>query len=128
MVVLDIKLLRTEYDRVEKAMVNRNEALDDLRQLPELDVRRRELLQQTEQLKNRKNVVSQDVAKKKKAGEPAEDLIAEMKKVSDQIKELDEQLRQVEGTVHELVLSIPNIPHPSVPIGQTEEENVEIRR
>jgi seryl-tRNA synthetase len=126
--VLDIKLLRTEYDRVEQAMIHRNASLDDLQKLPDLDVRRRELLQDSERLKNRRNVVSQEVAVKKKSGESADDLISEMKKVSDRIKEMDEQLREIESEVNDLVLSIPNIPNESVPVGASEDENVEIRR
>jgi seryl-tRNA synthetase len=125
--VLDVKLLRNEYERVEQALIDRNYSLDELRQLPPLDVRRRELLQETEQLKNRRNVVSQEVAGKKKSGENADELIAEMRTVSDRIKELDEELRQVEGSINNLVLSIPNIAHESVPIGKSEEENVVLR-
>lgn len=126
--MLDIKWIRTEYDRVEKAMIERNASLDDLQKLPQLDVRRRELLQETEQLKSRRNTVSQEVAVKKKSGEGADDLISEMKKVSERIKELDELLRAIESEVNSLVLSIPNIPHASVPVGTSEEENIEIRR
>lgn len=126
--MLDIKWIRTEYDRVEKAMIERNASLDDLQKLPKLDVRRRELLQETEQLKSRRNTVSQEVAVKKKSGEGADGLISEMKKVSERIKELDEMLRAIESKVNSLVLSIPNIPHASVPVGTSEEENIEIRR
>lgn len=126
--MLDIKLVRTEFARVEKALRDRNHPLDELNQLPELDVRRRELLQETEQLKNRRNVVSQDVAKKKKAGENADALIAEMKDVSDRIKSLDEQLREIDEQLAQLLLYIPNLPHESVPFGESEDDNVEVRR
>ncbi len=126
--MLDIKRIRNEYDEVETAMIHRNNTLEELQKLPALDVKRRELLQETEQLKNLRNTVSQDVAKLKKSGEHADELIVEMKKVSDQIKDLDEALRLIEAEVNDLVLSIPNLPHSSVPIGLSEEENVEIRR
>lgn len=126
--MLDIKIIRAEYERVEKALLDRQHPLDELQQLPELDVQRRKLLQQTEQLKNRRNVVSQDIAVKKKAGEQADDLINEMKKVSDEIKALDEQLRHVDEQMKHFLLYIPNLPHDSVPLGASEDENVEVRR
>jgi len=92
-----------------------------------MDVRRRELLQESESLKNRKNVVSQEVARLKKAGENADAIIAEMKQVSDRIKELDDEIRDIEEKLEELLLRIPNIPHETVPVGASEDDNVVIR-
>ncbi|MFK4475538.1 seryl-tRNA synthetase [Paenibacillus sp. RC73] len=126
--MLDIKILRNELDRVEKALQNRGKSLDLINGFTDLDVRRRELLQESEALKNRRNVVSGEVAKLKKNKENADDLIAEMRQVSDRIKELDEQVRELEAQIDELVMSIPNIPNESVPVGASEEDNVEIRR
>ncbi len=125
--MLDIKLLRHEMDRVKQALTNRNASLSDLEGFTSLDLRRRELLQESEQLKNRRNVVSQEVAKLKKAGENADAIIQEMKQVSDRIKQLDEEVRSVEAELDQILLSIPNIPHASVPVGSSEEDNVEIR-
>ncbi|WP_407670213.1 serine--tRNA ligase [Paenibacillus chitinolyticus] len=102
--------------------------LEEVTRIAELDVKRRELLQEVEQLKNRRNTVSQEVAMRKKAKEDAEDLIAEMKGVGDRIKELDEELRTLEVELNHLLLSIPNVPHESVPVGASEEDNIEIRR
>ncbi|AET58342.1 seryl-tRNA synthetase [Paenibacillus terrae HPL-003] len=126
--MLDIKILRNELGRVEKALQNRGKSLDLINGFTDLDVRRRELLQESEALKNRRNVVSGEVAKLKKNKENADDLIAEMRQVSDRIKELDEQVRELEIQIDELVMSIPNIPNESVPVGASEEDNVEIRR
>jgi len=126
--VLDMKLLRNDPERVRTALANRGKSLDDVAAFAELDGRRRELLQESEALKNRRNTVSQEVARKKKAGEDAEDLIVEMRDVSDRIKTLDEDIRLVEEKLDAIVLSIPNVPHESVPIGRTEADNVEIRR
>lgn len=126
--MLDIKILRNELGRVEKALQNRGKSLDLINGFTDLDVRRRELLQESEALKNRRNVVSGEVAKLKKNKENADDLIAEMRQVSDRIKELDEQVRDLEIQIEELVMSIPNIPNESVPVGASEEDNVEIRR
>jgi seryl-tRNA synthetase len=126
--VLDIKILRNELGRVEKALQNRGKSLDLINGFTDLDVSRRELLQESEGLKNRRNVVSGEVAKLKKNKENADDLIAEMRQVSDRIKELDEQVRELEVQIDELVMSIPNIPNETVPVGASEEDNVEIRR
>lgn len=92
-----------------------------------LDERRRELLRETEQLKNRRNVVSKEVAQKKKAGEEAADTIAEMRRVGDRIKELDEEVRQVERELDHVLLTLPNLPHESVPVGESEEDNQPVR-
>lgn len=126
--MLDTKVLRNEFARVEQALEQRGKSKDMIAEFPELDARRREMLQETEQLKNRRNVVSQEVAKKKKAGESADDLIAEMREVGDRIKDLDEGIRNIDAQIVEMTLAIPNVPHESVPVGLKEEENVEIRR
>ncbi|RJE85515.1 serine--tRNA ligase [Paenibacillus sp. 1011MAR3C5] len=126
--MLDVKLLRTEFEKVEQALRNRGASLDLIAGFPELDQKRRELIQETETLKNRRNTVSQEVAKLKRSGGDADSLIVEMREVGDRIKELDDQLREMDVQVEELTLNIPNIPNESVPVGASEEENVEIRR
>lgn len=126
--MLDVKILRNEYERVAEALTKRNANLELISGFPALDEKRRELLQESEQLKNRRNVVSGEVAKRKKSGEPAEELIVEMREVGDRIKALDEEVRELEARIEELTLAIPNIPHTSVTVGASEEENVEIRR
>jgi len=127
--LLDIKLIRTEYEKVKQAMLARGgKAMPDLESLLAVDARRRELIQESETLKNRRNTVSQEVARRKKAGEDAETLIQEMKQVSDRIKELDDAVREVEEQLERMLLTLPNIPHESVPVGASEEENVEVRR
>ncbi|MFD2614449.1 serine--tRNA ligase [Paenibacillus gansuensis] len=126
--MLDVKVLRNDFGRVEQAMANRGKKLDELSGFTQLDARRRELLQESEQLKNRRNTVSQDVARMKKSGENADDLIVEMRTVSDRIKELDDEIRGLEEQLSEIVMAIPNLPHESVPVGHSEEENVELRR
>lgn len=126
--MLDVKVLRSDLERVEQALRNRGASLELIAAFPELDAKRRDLIQETEQLKNRRNTVSQEVAKLKKSGGDAESLIVEMREVGDRIKELDDELREQELQVQELGLAIPNIPHESVPVGSSEEDNVEIRR
>ncbi|MHA6481466.1 serine--tRNA ligase [Paenibacillus sp. strain BS8-2] len=126
--MLDVKILRSDLAKVEQALTNRGASLELVSGFTELDVKRREMIGETEQLKNRRNVVSTEVAKLKKSGGDAESLILEMREVGDRIKAIDEELREMDAAVEQVLLSIPNIPHESVPVGSSEEENVEIRR
>lgn len=126
--MFDVKLLRSDLAAVQAAMQNRGKQIEELNGFTELDLKRRELLQETEQLKNRRNTVSQEVAGRKRSGENADELIQEMKVVGDRIKELDDEIRVLDESLQQILLSIPNMPHPSVPVGRTEEENVELRR
>ncbi len=93
-----------------------------------LDAQRRELITATEQLKAQRNKASDEIARLKKAKENADSLIGEMKAVSERIKEADERIAQLNATQSELMLTIPNVPHSSVPVGHSAEENVEVRR
>jgi seryl-tRNA synthetase len=93
-----------------------------------LDAQRRELITATEQLKAQRNKASDEIARLKKAKENADSLIGEMKAVSERIKEADERIAQLNATQSELMLTIPNVPHASVPVGHRAEENVEVRR
>jgi seryl-tRNA synthetase len=126
--LFDVKLLRSDLAAVQAAMQNRGKQIEELNGFTELDLKRRELLQETEQLKNRRNTVSQEVAGRKRSGENADELIQEMKVVGDRIKELDDEIRLLDESLQQILLSIPNMPHASVPVGRTEEENVELRR
>lgn len=126
--MLDIKLLRTDYEKVETALRHRGASLDLIADFPALDQKRRELIGETEQLKNRRNTVSQEVAKLKRTGGDADALIVEMREVGDRIKTLDDELREMDVRFEELTLAIPNVPHESVPVGASEEDNVELRR
>lgn len=122
--MLDPKRLRGDVDEVKKALAKRGEDIRDLNRFLELDVQRRELLVAVEALKNQRNVVSEAVAAKKKNKEDAEQLIIEMRDVSQQIKTYDEQLRSIDDELEQVLLGIPNIPHDSVPVGESEDDNV----
>lgn len=126
--MIDIKLLRTDYGKVADALKKRGASEELIAAFPAIDARRRELQTESDNLKNRRNVVSQEVAKLKKSGGDAEGLIAEMKDVGDRIKQIDEELRGLEAESDALLLAVPNIPHESVPVGASEADNVEIRR
>ncbi|HZG70804.1 MAG TPA: serine--tRNA ligase, partial [Chondromyces sp.] len=126
--MLDIKYLRANLDEVKARLQNRGEDLTDFEKFEDLDKKRRELLTETEQLKSKRNDVSQQIAQMKREKQDADHLIKEMREVGDRIKELDGELKQVEEELENLLLSIPNIPHESVPVGETEDDNIEIRK
>ncbi|MEK3888902.1 serine--tRNA ligase [Bacillus sp. FSL K6-3431] len=125
--MLDMKLLRGNFEEIKAKLQHRGEDLTDLDKFGELDQRRRESILNVEQLKNKRNEVSQQIAQMKKEKQNADELITEMRVVGDKIKELDTRIREVEEELGQLLLSIPNIPHESVPVGESEDDNVEIR-
>lgn len=123
--MLDMKFIRDHLDQVEQRLASRDSeiSLADFRQL---DERRRSLLTESESLKAQKNSVSEEIAKVKDKSQVA-DKIAAMKEVSSRIKALDDELKLVEEELQSLLLTIPNLPHPSTPTGCSEVENVAIR-
>jgi len=125
--MLDIKLLRTDFDGVKKALEHRHENFD-LDKFKDIDGRRRELLAEVETLKNKQNVESKQVPILKKEGKDASAVLADMKVLADQIKELDVKVREVDTELNDWMLTIPNIPNPTVPLGETDADNVEIRK
>lgn len=126
--MLDIRLFRTDPDRVRDALVRRGEDTSVVDQVISLDEKRRSLLTEGEALKRRRNEASATIAKLKSKGTNADDLMAEMREISDRIKVIDEEVRATEEGLNALLMSIPNIPHESVPAGKDESENIEIRR
>ncbi|MGC9935406.1 serine--tRNA ligase [Priestia aryabhattai] len=126
--MLDLKFLRANFNEVKEKLKFRGEDLTDLGRFEELDAKRRELIAQTEELKSKRNEVSQQIAQLKREKQDADHLIVEMREVGDRVKQLDEELRSVEEELELLLLSIPNVPHKSTPVGETEDDNVEIRK
>ncbi|MCM3165129.1 MULTISPECIES: serine--tRNA ligase [Metabacillus] len=125
--MLDIKFLRANLDEAKQKLAKRGEDLTDFGKFEDLDKKRRELIAATEELKSKRNEVSSQVAQLKREKQDADHLISEMKDVGEKIKEYDDELREVETALEQLLLSIPNIPHESVPVGDTEDDNVEAR-
>ncbi len=124
--MLDMKLIRSDPETVMNAVKNKGEKAD-IKAILELDQKRREIIGQVEKLKSERNTASMEIARLKKAGSDASDMIAKMKKVSDNISSLDEELRRLEEEINNMILWVPNIPHESVPIGQTDEDNIDIK-
>jgi seryl-tRNA synthetase len=123
----DLSYFREHLDVFADMAKKRGIALD-LDGFRALDKERRELITSTEQLKAQRNKASDEIARLKKAKENADALLAEMKQVSDRIKSADERIAQLDAKQRELLLTIPNVPHASVPVGQSAADNVEVRR
>ncbi|GGB43211.1 serine--tRNA ligase [Lentibacillus populi] len=126
--MLDMKYLRNNFDEVKGKLTHRGEDLSELAKFGELDTRRRELISETEKLKAKRNETSQQIAALKKEKKDADAVIKEMREVGEQIKAFDTELKEIEAKLSQIMLSIPNIPHESVPVGEDEDDNVEVRK
>ena len=124
--MLDIKFVRSNADDVRNALRKRRSKLD-LDEFLAIDQKRRDLLLEAEELKARRNQASGDIARMKKTGENADPLLAEMATMSTRIKTLDEELKAIDQQADDWILSIPNVPHASVPEGADETDNREVR-
>ena len=125
--MLDMKFVRDNLDAVRTMLKNRNNPLN-LDNFAELEKKRREILNEVEQLKSQRNATSKKIGAMKKAGEDTAAISAEMRAVGDKISALDNELRDVEENLRDILLHIPNIPKDDVPIGKDETFNPEIRR
>ncbi len=123
----DLNYFREHLDLFAEMATKRRAKLD-LDAFRVLDKERRELITATEQLKAQRNKASEEIARLKKEKQNADALIAEMKQVSERIKQGDERIAQLDATQREFLLTIPNVPHATVPVGHSAEENVEVRR
>ncbi|MGI6702533.1 MAG: serine--tRNA ligase [Clostridia bacterium] len=124
--MLDLKFIRANPEKVKEGLSKRRENID-IDRLLELDQNRRDLLSEVEQLKSRQNSVSKEIPRLKKEGKDVASILEEMKQLSESIKQMDGSLHELEDQIQDIMYSIPNIPHPSVPVGDTEEENVPVR-
>ncbi len=126
--MLDIKRIREDYENVKAAVEKRCKGDFGLSKVPELDAKRRELLSEVEQMKNRQNTVSKEIPKLKKAGEDTTEIMAEMKTLSANIKELDAKVSEVEKELRDTLLGVPNTPYKDVQVGEDDSDNVELRK
>jgi seryl-tRNA synthetase len=123
----DLNYFREHLADFEKMAANRG-AVIDFEAFRVLDRERRERITAGERLKAERNRASEEIARRKRAGENAADLLAEMKRVSEEIKLADEAITAFDTGLREFMLSVPNLQHPSVPVGHDESANVEVRR
>lgn len=126
--MLDIKKIRENVEWVQEKLATRGVDPKVVMDLKELDERRRELIQESEQLKKQRNEVSGLIAEKKRNQESAEEVIAQMQQVAKRIKEIDHELEEVSSGVQYIAERLPNITHESVPTGADETENVAVSR
>ncbi len=127
--MLDIKVIRSNPNYVKQAMKNRNNPMDEkIDEVLEIDKKRRKITANVESMKAEQNTFSKSIPQKKKSGEDITKLMSDLKKLSDDISNLNIELNELEEKQTQILLSIPNIPHESVPVGIDDSQNVEIRK
>ena len=125
--MLEIKFMRQNLSMVQAAMTARGHHAE-LDTFKKCDDKRRDILQEIESLRHQRNMVSDQIAEMRKSGDDTEALVVEMRGVSSRIKELDKKLSKNQETVDTFLLGLPNIAHPSVPVGADETDNPVIRK
>ena len=126
--MLDQKRIRNNPDEIRQSLIKRNESTENLDKFLQLDEKRRNMLTELEKVKNYRNTKSEEIARLKREGKDADSQISEMKKVSDNVKSMESDVSGVEDERNLVQMSIPNVPHPTVPIGKSDDDNVEVRR
>ena len=125
--MLDIRWIRSNADEVKTYLANRNNDFD-IEPLLSLDEEKRKLLSETEELKAKRNEGSRKVGMAKSKGEDAAELMEEMRVIGDRVRDIDSTLAEIEEKMNNMLLSIPNRPHDSVPVGKDENDNPVVRR
>ena len=125
--MLNIKLVRENPELVSEALRKRGEDTSSLNKILDIENRRRDLLKDVEEMRQKRNIISQQIGRLKKEGQDASSVMAEAKMLSDDMASSEESLRNLETQVRDILLLIPNIPDASVPVGKDETENVEER-
>ena len=120
--MLEIKLFRENLELIKTAMLSRGTAFD-WEAFQAQDTRRKTILLELEELRRQRNSVSDQVARMKRDGENTDSIIEKMRDVSTTIKRLEKEMGESESTIDEMIMALPNIPHESVPVGQTEADN-----
>jgi seryl-tRNA synthetase len=127
--MLDLNFVRENLPLLEEKLLQRGmDPAATLKNFREIDARRRQAITELETLQARRNRASEEIARLKKEKQDATALIADTKDLREKIQRLEEQAQKEEAELRQLLAGIPNIPHKSVPIGKTAEDNVEIRR
>lgn len=126
--MLDVKDIRKNPDEYKQRLAARGVTAEQIDRLIAADAKRRELLQQSEELKKERNDVSAAIAQAKRNKEDATDAITRMRAVGQQIKQLDEELVTVQEQVRDMASRLPNLPNPTIPMSMNEEDAVEIKK
>jgi len=125
--VLDLRFIREDPSAVERALKDKGGG-ELIKDIVARDTDRRRLLKEAEDLKADRNRASESIGHAKRRGEDASAEQARMREVSERIKALDAELKAAEDAIDELLAQVPNVPHPSVPAGKSDADNVEVRR
>ena len=123
----DLNLFRGHLEAAAARLRTRGVELD-LAAFRQLDSERRSAITESETLKAERNTLSMEVGKRKKAGEDTEALQAQVRQMADRMGALDERVKVLDAQFQEILVAIPNLPHESVPVGKSAEDNVEVRR
>jgi len=128
--VLDIRIIRDDTEKVKEALKKRGYSVEIIDRILEKDKKWRELTTKENELRFKRNEISKVIAKLKKEGkdEDAKKLIEEGKVISQEVEKVEDEKKEIERSLRNLLLQVPNIPHTSVPVGEDESGNVEVRR
>ncbi|MGX6971461.1 serine--tRNA ligase [Vagococcus bubulae] len=126
--MLDLKFIRQNTELVKEKLMTRGVDGEKIDEFIRLDQERRDNLVKVETLKKHRNDVSQDIAKLKREKQNADDKIQEMKQVGEDIKVLDENINAIDEKLEYIAHTLPNLPAEGVPVGEDEEENIELRK
>jgi seryl-tRNA synthetase len=125
--MLDIRLIREDAPAVARALATRGAEIP-LEPILTADAERRRLVTQAEELRAERNRASEAIGQAKRRGEDPQGAMARMREVADRIKALDGLVKEADARLGGLLLEVPNLPHPSVPVGRSADDNVEVRR
>ncbi len=127
--MLDIELIRKKPNFVKERLATRDKSLPELvDEVLELDKKRRSILVELENLRAERNKKSKEIGFLRREGKDTSDLERQVKEFKERIEALEEEFRRVQENLRKVMLRIPNLPHESVPVGEDEEDNVEVRR
>jgi seryl-tRNA synthetase len=125
--MLDLKFIRTNPEKIKEGLKKRKSKIN-IDEILTLDKKKRELLSKANLLKEKRNKVNEEIGRLKKEKKDAQEKISAMKEVSKEIKEFDNKIKGIEGKIYNILLEIPNLLHESVPVGEDEKDNIEVRK
>jgi seryl-tRNA synthetase len=127
--MLDLNFVRDNLPLVEEKLRQRGmKPAEVLKNFAQVDAQRRQAITSAETMQAQRNRASEEIAKLKKSGQDASALIAETKALREQVEELGKAAEEYEVRLQQILVGIPNIPHPSVPVGKSADDNEEVRR
>ncbi|PIR21579.1 MAG: serine--tRNA ligase [Deltaproteobacteria bacterium CG11_big_fil_rev_8_21_14_0_20_47_16] len=124
--MLDLKFVLNNLETVKSLLAKRGQTFD-FSPLEKINARRKQLQHEFDGLRNQQNLASAEIAKRKKNKESADDIMTQMQEIATRIKEIQPELNGLDGEVETFLMTIPNLPHDSVPMGTTADDNVEVR-